>query len=175
MAISPGIVADTNAIFREIARLSNNVKRDSRAPLRKAAAVLVSAARAEVKVGTKVHKRYPWNNRRKKRAAKGAGRVVATYQPGNLRGSIKTLVFRRSMAVFVGPKLKKGGGSFGPGNPDGYYAHMVHNGHTSYGNGRRIPANPFMTRARSASEAAVKKVLVAEGNKLIQRLAAARG
>lgn len=54
---------------------------------------------------------------------------IAMYYPGNLRGSIQFLKFKKnkSGAVFIGPKFRKGEakGVFGITKFDGYYAHMV--------------------------------------------------
>ena len=85
--------------------------------LRKSAAPLRKAARTNVNDAEEPVKRY------------SAGKVVAVYNPGNLRRSIKILTFRRSkFAVFVGPQVGKASSKeYGrPGQPvDGFYAHMV--------------------------------------------------
>lgn len=56
------------------------------------------------------------------------GKIVAYYLPGNLRKAVRTLSFRRSNDVFVGPKF--GGKSrrvYGRtvSSADGYYAAML--------------------------------------------------
>lgn len=65
------------------------------------------------------------------------GKIVAYYVPGNLRNAVRTLTFRRSKDVFVGPKF--GGKSrriYGRtvSSADGYYAAML------YGSAQRFRA-----------------------------------
>jgi hypothetical protein len=48
---------------------------------------------------------------------------VKTYQPGNLKNSIDVLSFRRSEAVFVGPRMGRRSVGF-----DGYYAGWIEKG-----------------------------------------------
>lgn len=97
--------------------VSDYRRKDRRSILRKGAAPVRKTARSLTPVGKRVHKRY------------SGGTVVATYNPGNLRRSIKTLTFSKSPDVFVGPKFSTGEtkGEFGgPGQPvDGYYFRMV--------------------------------------------------
>lgn len=141
----PTIQQEIAAITRTLHRYAHEMDRNLDKFLDYAAVPVVQIAQARAPVGSVVHKRYstPKVNRAL-RAPKGMGQVVATYNPGNLRGAVRTLHFRRAVnAVFVGPKIAKGGGkgTFGPNRPDAYYAHMVEHGtiHT--------PAKPFMLPA----------------------------
>lgn len=133
------------AIVRTLQRYTYAINRDLKKFLVHAAVPVEQIARARVPVGSKVHFRYSTpkvDNRR--RAPRGMGRAIAAYNPGNLRGSIRTLQFPRAVdAVFVGPKLAKRGGkgTYGPGRPDGYYAHMVEKG-TKF-----MSARPFIQPA----------------------------
>lgn len=99
--------ADLNNVIEKLRRLNpyltkGPVKRN----LAQAAKPMVSAVKNATPVGRKEHSRKT-----------RAGQVI-TYKPGNLRKSMRVLRFRRSEAVFVGPKL-------GKTLPDGYYAHIV--------------------------------------------------
>ncbi len=112
--------------------------------LRKSAAPLRKAARSNIDDASKEVKRY------------SGGKVVAIYNPGNLRRSIKILTFRRSkFAVFVGPQVGKAGSKeYGrPGQPvDGFYAHMVEFGTV---NSR---ANPYMRPAFSKTKGRIIQI-----------------
>lgn len=119
--------------------------------LGKAARPTRKAARALVKDAKKPVKRYPVSNG--KRKPKGQGKVIAIYNPGNLRRSIKILRFRRSrMAVFVGPEVgKKSSNEYGKtGQPvDGWYAHMIEFGTINF------PGSHYMSRAFSKTKGQV--------------------
>ena len=83
--------------------------------------------------GPSMHYRYNTSKANKgMRAPKGMGTVVASYSPGNLKGSMQVLKLNRSKTkTYVGARLAKGkaSGNFGPaGRSDGYYAHMVDGG-----------------------------------------------
>lgn len=111
-------------------------RKETRAILIGASKILVSEVKSRTPVGSRVHSRY--SKRSAGRAARGAGTKVATYRPGNLRASFRTLTFSRAKsAVFVGAKIAKGKSS----KPDGYYAHMVERG-TS-----KMSASPFVAPA----------------------------
>lgn len=99
--------------------------------------MLISAIQGRAPESEAPHSRY-----------KG-GRIVATYYPGNLRRAFRTLVFRRSAAVFVGPKLDKAGsgGDFRGNRTDGYYAHWVEFGAPAAG----LPPRPFVKPAADAA------------------------
>ena len=117
--IDARLQAELNQVISRLKKLEPGVRKGAQKDLEEASKILVSAVKGKTPVGDKVHKRYP--RRKGKKAAKGAGQVVATYRPGNLQRSIRTLKFRRSEAVFVGPKL-------GGKAADGYYAHFVEDG-----------------------------------------------
>ena len=120
MAFDAQMQADLNAIINRLNRLEPFVRKNGQADMVEAAKFLAAAVKGRTPVGTKAHKRYPKLGGRKK-AAKGSGKVLATYRPGNLRRSMQVLKFRRSAAAFVGAKL-------GNKTADGYYAHMVERG-----------------------------------------------
>lgn len=114
-----------------------------------AAKPLVDAAQTSAPVGINVHYRYKGNGKGKKRSGKGHGTIVATYKPGNLKGSIQVLKkLRKSKNVFVGPAVNKGK-VFGPTKSDGYYAHMV-----EYGTSQKS-ARPFFRPALERSRGQV--------------------
>ena len=110
---------EINALIRKLQGLAPAIKKVAQSDLAEASGILVSAVQGRAPVGDKPHNRYRTAKVIKGiRAPKGSGNIVATYQPGNLKRSFKTLKFRRSEAVFVGPKV-------GGNAADGYYAHMV--------------------------------------------------
>lgn len=147
-------------IERALAKLKHLVKTVDDAEtrekiLRPAAEILQRAAAANVKNATKTVKRYSTGKFSKKlRAPKGKGKVVATYEPGNLKLSMQVLKFKRSKALFVGAKVSKRtpSGTFGKGSrADGWYAHFIEFGT------KRAKARPFMRPAVHATERAVKQ------------------
>lgn len=116
---------ELNALIRKFDGLTDNMHRARNRVLTEAAGPLRSAIAGRAPQSDKPHKRYSTPKiSGKLRAPKGSGVVVATYAPGNLRKSVQTLRFRRSKAVFIGPKVQRSGGK----PPDGYYAHMVNFG-----------------------------------------------
>jgi len=125
--------------------------------LKPAAKLLVSAARGNIKDSKKLHHRYSTAKLSKNiRAPKGKGNVIATYYPGNLRKSIRTLLFRRSKAVFVGPRLSKRNtkGEFGKGSRvDGYYAHWMERGSAHFG------GIGYMRRAYETTKGTIKLMI----------------
>jgi HK97 gp10 family phage protein len=116
--------SELNALIRDLQGVSDTARRDTNRVLTEAAGPLRAAIQGRAPVSLSPHKRY--NTPKilgKLRAPKGSGRVVATYQPGNLGKSFSILNFRRAKnAKFIGPRLDKSGGGR---TPDGYYAHMV--------------------------------------------------
>lgn len=116
---------ELNTLIRKLDGLSAATKRDRNRVLTEAAGPLRSAIAGRAPQSDKAHSRYSTPKIAGKiRAPKGSGVIAATYQPGNLRKSIQTLRFRRSQAVFIGPKVHRSEGK----TPDGYYAHMVNFG-----------------------------------------------
>lgn len=161
-----------SALQQEIARvneilygLSRNIKKERQGVLRKAAAPLVRAAQDRAPVSNFEHKRYARHGGAK--AGKGQGEVVATYEPLNLENSLRVMVFPRSEAVFVGPKIGKGGNRFGPstGKYDPYYAHMVEFGTSN------SSARPFMRPAWAQMEGPVTRDVLERFKKLVDAYA----
>lgn len=158
---------------QEIARLSEvlyglskNIRKERIGVLRKAARPLVQAAQDRAPASNFEHKRYARHGGKK--AGKGKGQVVATYEPLNLENSLSVMTFSRSHAVFVGPKVSRGGGDrFGPGSGkyDPYYAHMVEFG-TS-----KTPAHPFMRPAWAQMEGPVTRDVLERFKKLVNEYA----
>jgi HK97 gp10 family phage protein len=122
--------------------------------LRPAAEILQKAAQANVRVAKKAVKRYGTGKFSKKlKSPKGKGRILAIYEPGNLKLSLQVLKFKRSKALFVGAKVMKRNpnGTFGKGKrADGWYAHFLEFGT------KRARAYPFMRPAAISSAKAVR-------------------
>lgn len=148
--------------------VSTNLKKDSTRPLRAGGKVILNAIQARAPIGKRVHKRYGTAKlNRRVRAAKGSGNVVAAYYPGNLRGAFGIMRFRRSNAVFIGPRVTKGrflGASsaytpiYGRGAYDGYYAHMVESG-TRNQSGHKFVLPAVSASQKNAVEVVKKKVM----------------
>lgn len=128
---------EVNDLMRKLRKVSTAAKRDSQQAFRQAAPVLISAIQGRAPVSEAPHSRY------------SGGRIAATYHPGNLRRAFRALVFRRSAAVFVGPKLDKAGtgGDFRGNRADAYYAHWVEFGAPAAG----LPPRPFVKPAVDAA------------------------
>lgn len=139
---------EINDLIRKLQGLSKEVKKDSQDAFQEAAGPLVSAIKARAPQSEKPHYRYGTAKIAGGiRAPKGSGQIVATYMPGNLQRSFKTLKFRRSAAVFIGPNLAKGNktGLFAGARTDAYYAHMVEFGTAT------TPPQPFVRPAVAAA------------------------
>lgn len=137
-------------LIKQLRKVSDTAKKQSQKAFKEAAGPLVSAIQARAPQSEKAHHRYNTSKLSKSiRAPKGMGNIVATYQPGNLGRSFKTLTFRRSAAVFVGAKLAKGNnkGTFAGARTDGYYAHWMEYGAP----GQNVPASPFVRPAVDAA------------------------
>lgn len=125
--MNTALQAELNTLIRKLDGLSETTKRDRDSILTEAAGPLRSAIAGRAPMSDKAHSRYSTPKISGKiRAPKGSGVIKATYQPGNLKKSVQTLRFRRSKAVFIGPKVRRSAGQ----TPDGYYAHMVNFGTT---------------------------------------------
>lgn len=113
---------EVNDVVRALRLLSTQIQRDIKDDLKGPADLLVSAIKGRTPVSAKPHSRYKKITSSRKRAMKGAGVIVATYRPGNLKRSFRVLGKLRRMrnAVMVGALL-------GGKRADGYYVHMVNN------------------------------------------------
>lgn len=155
------IQAEINEAVWRLRILAKDIRKESRPALRKGARIVLESVQAFAPVGTTVHKRYATpklNNRI--RAPKGMGRVVATYQPGNLERSFAIMIFRASEALFVGPL--SGRKAKAKGN-DGYYAHMVDRGT------KHSRAVNFVRPAVKLAEGEAGKAIVAHIEKIIKK------
>lgn len=164
-----GSAAANTAISREVKKINDNLngllalfdKKGKQEILKPAADILVDAARENVPESDETHYRYSTAKLAKGiRAPKGKGNVVGVYHPGNLRKAIRRLLFRKSDAVWVGPKVSKGRfGEFGKGNRvDGYYAHWMEFGSAHFA------GTSYMRRAYNAKKGLIK-AKIAQGVK----------
>jgi HK97 gp10 family phage protein len=145
MAIAKAIQRDIDVLVKRLYLLSDEAKRQSKDAFKKASVPLINEIKSRAPVSDEPHSRW------------ASGEKVATYYPGNLKRSIRRLVFRRSAAVFVGPRIKSFGsdttkGEFKGNRVDGWYAHLME---YEYGLGGRRP-QPFI---RPGAAAAGPKVL----------------
>lgn len=141
--------------MKKLYEISDNAKKESQTAFKQAAPLLISAIQGRAPESDAPHSRYNTPKIAKNlRAPNGMGKIVATYYPGNLRRSFRALVFRRSAAVFVGPKVDKtgSGGTFAGARVDGYYAHWMEFGAPEIG----LAPQPFV---RPAAESAGPVVL----------------
>ncbi len=150
------IQIDIRNAIKALNKIPKEITKERKKILIKAAKPLKAQAKKNIKKSTQPHHRYKTSKASGKiRTPKGSGQIAATYYPGNLRRSIKTMSFRRSKsAVFVGPKVKKGSAATGvfKGNKvDGYYAAMVERGTINQ------PAQNYMRNAAQATEGRVIK------------------
>jgi HK97 gp10 family phage protein len=136
--------------------------------LRTAAKPMISAARSNIKDSVKNHSRYPRGQ--KKKSAKGQGKVIATYTPGNLRRSIGIIPLRKTANIYVGPRSKKdASGVYSGGRYDGYYGVFL-----EYGT-KRISARPFMRPAYEATKDTVIKLIADGCRKAVDKYAKENG
>lgn len=150
---------EINDLIRALRKVSETAKKSSQKAFKEAAGPLISAIKARAPQSEKAHHRYSTSKISGKiKAPKGSGNIVATYRPGNLQRSFKTLTFRSSAAVFIGPKLAKGNnkGTFAGAKTDGYYAHWVEFGAP----GQNIAPSPFVRPAVDAAGEITLKIAV---------------
>ena len=174
------IQAEINTLVRSLQSIDKEVKKAALPALTKAARPIVTAARNNADVSEATHFRYNTSKLVKGiRAPKGKGQIVATYLPGNLKGSIKTMRFRRSnSAVFVGPVVSRSGtGTFGPtstyeggimpsnARSDGYYGQFVEFGAPAIG----VSPNPFMKPAADQAGGTALRLAVTELKDAIEK------
>lgn len=113
---------------QQLMRFSDGVKRKELLKiLGQVANPTLAAAKITVPVGTKKHTRYVGVKKgiRRKRGSVSSDDKI-TYQPGNLKKSLKKIVAKRSKVnprLDVGAKVSRRKGK----KPDGYYAHMIVN------------------------------------------------
>ena len=135
---------------KKLYEISDNAKKESQDAFKQAAPLLISAIQARAPQSDAPHFRYntPKLSQRL-RAPNGMGKIIATYMPGNLKRSFKTLVFRKSASVYVGPKIDKrgSGGTFAGARVDGYYAHWMEFGAPEAG----IQPQPFVRPAAASA------------------------
>lgn len=123
--MNPALQSELNTLIRKLDGMGDMARKARTGILNEAAGPLRAAIAGRAPESDKPHSRYSTPKiAGKLRAPKGMGVIKATYQPGNLRKSVQTLRFRRSKAVFIGPKVRRSAGQM----PDGYYAHMVNFG-----------------------------------------------
>ena len=157
------------AVFK-LRGISKAASRASSRALTRAAQPLVHEIQFRAPTSDEPHSRYDTPKASKRlKAPKGQGKVVATYTPGNLERSFDVLKFRRSRAVFVGPKVDKAGsrGLFSGGRTDGYYGQWQEFGAPNAG----IVPRPFVAPAVAAARNEVGQIAVAELKKAIERYA----
>ena len=155
MEVSASIAAaEFEQLFRDLERRGKRVLSERKQALSEAGDFLAAAIAGQAPVYHRPHYRY----------RKGGGRV-ATYEPGNLRRSIRRLPFKRSKDVWVGALLAKGSGSgyFSGSSADGYYAHFV-----NYGTVKQ-PANPFFDRGITVAAPVVLRLAIDSLKKIIEK------
>ena len=130
---------EVNDLTRKLRKISLNAKKESQSIFKQAAGPLVSAIQGRAPESDAPHGYYD------------GGTLKATFYPGNLKRSFKTLVFRQSPAVFVGPRVDKRtpSGSYKGARASGYYAHWIEFGAPGAG----IPPRPFVKPAVQAAGA----------------------
>ena len=116
--------AELQVATERLQRFAKEFPRATRAALGRAGRIVRDEIRDRTPESKKPHSRYSTPKAfNALRAPKGTGRIVKTYQPGNLKNSIDVLSFRRSEAVFVGPRMGRRSVGF-----DGYYAGWIEKG-----------------------------------------------
>jgi hypothetical protein len=147
--IDAQLQADLNKVIAAVQKIGPVLYRDAKKELKAAARPLSAAVKSVTPVGKKPHNRYPKLRPGQTKAAKGQGRVIASYRPGNLKRSISVLSFRRAKtSVFVGARLR--------GVYDGYYGHTV-NYPTRSVNDKIRPGKYFLEKAIATAGPATLK------------------
>lgn len=139
---------EVSRAVKTLEKLTYYFEREQREILEDCAEPVVSELQARSPQSDRVHIRYPSLPKGAKRAAKGEGRPIARYYPGNLRRSFGILKLKRTSAVIVGAELKRKGqtkGTFSGKRVDGYYLHFVEYD-VEFGT-RTKPARPFVRPA----------------------------
>lgn len=120
---------DVERATRRLEKISTRAIESANTVWRIAARPLVNEIKRRAPVSDAPHSRY------------SGGKIVATYQPGNLRRSFKILRFQRSPALFIGPEVGKNTAN------DGYYAHFQEFGAPAAG----VPPQPFVGPSAAAA------------------------
>jgi len=145
---------EINAIIRNLKALNSQIAKTIKADLKGPADFLAAAIKGRTPVGERPHKRYKSGRSSLfKRMPKGSGVVVATYRPGNLRKSVKTLskLRRVKFAQIVGANTG--------GTNDGYYLHFVNND-VKMSNGKIRTGRRFVESAILAAGPAAQRAVV---------------
>jgi HK97 gp10 family phage protein len=107
-------------LMKQLGKLPEAVQEDAYKKVVVPAAVQIKERmQSHIRDSKEPHKRYK------------AGKVIATYEPGNLRRSIKIRRRKRDGKTMIGPTaLKKGkaNGTYSGRRVDAYYASFVNNG-----------------------------------------------
>jgi HK97 gp10 family phage protein len=136
-------------------------KKTRRKMLRRGAEILRDEIKSRAPRSKKQHKRYSTAKLLKnKRAPKGMGTVIQTYDPGNLKKAIVVLPLSKSHDLHVGPKVARRGQK---SLPDAYYAHWLEYGAPGIG----VPAHPFIRPAVASVKAKVAEAVTADAKKLL--------
>jgi len=149
-AVKRELDREVSALIKKLYAISDNAKKESQNAFKEAAPLLISAIQGRSPKSDEPHFRYNTPKLSDKlRAPNGMGKIVATYMPGNLARSFRALVFRKSAAVYVGPKLDKrgSGGVFTGNRVDGYYAHWMEFGAPEIG----LEPRPFVRPAAASA------------------------
>jgi HK97 gp10 family phage protein len=115
---------------RKMEEYARALGKEKKPMLEYAAKPVIDIMRSRAPRGLKIHYRYPTRGKGQPKSGRGQGKPIAKYLPGNLKGAVMQLPFRKTSAVFIGPRFAKGGskGTFGGARFDAYYAHMVEYG-----------------------------------------------
>lgn len=143
---APELNRQIDAVMRNLRGvLVDYNEKDRRAITRKAAQKIAVAAR-----------RAPGFSDSKKPHTRTSGGQQITYQPGNLRRSLRVLSLRKTQDAYVGPQFAKRKSTTygGIGQPvDGYYAAMLYGSAAAFRSRVLVPA---LQRGRSAALAILK-------------------
>lgn len=145
---------EINAIISNLKALNSQIAKTIKSDLKDPADFLASAIKGRTPIGARAHKRYKSGKSMLfKRMPKGSGVVVATYRPGNLRKSVKTLskLRRVKFAQIVGANTG--------GTNDGYYLHFVNND-VKMSNGKIRTGRRFVESAILAAGPAAQRAVV---------------
>lgn len=170
VTIDSELKRELELLKKKLYSISDTAKKESQGAFKQAAPILISAIQARAPQSEKPHFRYDTPKLAQRlRAPNGLGKIIATYMPGNLKRSFKTLVFRRSASIHVGPKVDKqgSGGVFSGNRTDGYYAHWMEFGAPEIG----LAPRPFVRPAVSAAGELTLKFAAALIKRIIEKAA----